>query len=177
MKITLLTIAGVGLILYASLALIGSTLVPPVYTVHSDIELPASPERSWDVLTDLSQYPAWNPYLIRTEGKLEAGQSLSITLVDANFKEPLTVKPRVRAVEPHRQFYWTGSLGISGIADTRHYFVLHPTERGTTRFEQFEEFRGLVSWLLPKREERIAKTRAAFELMNKALQQRLASML
>ncbi|MEH6582903.1 MAG: SRPBCC domain-containing protein [Halioglobus sp.] len=172
-KKTLLKITGIGLLGYGLLALIGSTLVSPVYTVSSEITLPANPELSWEVLTKFENYPEWNPYLTRVEGKLAPGETVSFTLIDGNFTDPMHLSAVVALVQPPKQFYWTGTLVLQGIHDTRHIFELKPRPDGTTQLLHYEEFRGVLPMLLPEREQRTAHTRRAFEGMNRALQQRL----
>lgn len=171
---TLLKTAVACLLVYGGLTLIGSTLVPPVYTVRSEISLAASPEHSWQVLSDFSSYPQWNPYLTRVEGELVPGARVSFTLIDGNFSAPFDGAARMARVAANEQFYWVGKAGIQGIFDTRHVFILQPRENGNTVLLHFEEFRGLLAALLPGREQRMAHTRRAFEAMNRALQQRLA---
>mgnify|MGYP002628262088 CR=1 FL=1 len=148
-------------------------MVPPVYTIRSEITLPTGIERSWAVLTDFSKYPEWNPYLLKINGKLAPGETVTFTLVDGNFSAPLDLTARVAQVQPNEEFYWVGRLGLPGIHDTRHVFRLQALPDGKTQLFHFEEFRGLLPWLLPKRGERTALTRKSFESMNKALQQRL----
>ncbi|MEH6570390.1 MAG: SRPBCC family protein, partial [Halioglobus sp.] len=99
-KKTLLKITGIGLLSYGVLAFVGSTLVRPVYTVSSEITLPASPELSWEILTDFKNYPEWNPYLPRVDGKLAPGETVSFTLIDGNFPEPMELSARVAVVQP-----------------------------------------------------------------------------
>lgn len=135
--------------------------------------MPASVEQSWSVLTDFSRYPDWNPYLPRVEGKLAVGEVVSFTLVDENFPGPFDLTARLGEVSENRRFYWTGRLGIQGLFDTRHVFELSTREDGNTDLHHYEEFRGLIPALLPRREERAGYTRRAFESMNNALQQRL----
>jgi len=171
---TLLKVTAIGLLVFGSLALIGSTWVPPTYTVHTEIALPASPEQSWKVLTDFSRYPQWNPYLVRVEGTLAPGEVISFTLVDGNFSAPFDGTARMAEVLETEQFFWIGKAFIQGIYDTRHVFTLQPQEDGSTLLLHFEEFRGLLPALLPAREQRNTHTRKAFESMNLALQQRLA---
>ena len=60
-------------VVFAGLYFFGSTRVPPLYTIKTQIVLPASPEKSWDVLTDFARYPDWNPYLPRVEAKFVSG--------------------------------------------------------------------------------------------------------
>ena len=172
-KKTLLKIAAACVLIVGALALFGSTLVPPVYTIRSEIILPTDIDKSWEVLTDFSSYPEWNPYLLKVNGTLAPGETVTFTLVDGNFSAPMDLTARVAHVQPNEQFYWVGTLGLQGLHDTRHVFELQALPDGITQLLHFEEFRGLLPWLLPKREERIALTRKAFESMNKALQERL----
>ena len=160
-------------VLFGGLYLIGSTRVPPLYTIRTEIMLPASPEQSWKILTDFARYPDWNPYLPRVEGKLAVGELVSFTLVDENFPEPFDLTARLGEVSANRRFYWTGRLGVQGLFDTRHVFELSPRNDGNTDLHHYEEFRGLIPALLPQREKRSGYTRAAFESMNMALYQRL----
>jgi hypothetical protein len=126
------------------------------------------------MLTDFSQYPQWNPYLIRVDGKFLPGETVAYTLVDGNFEQPLKGTARIEVIEAYEQFYWVGKLLMPGIFDTRHVFQLVPQGDGSTQLLHFEEFRGLLAVLLPDREKRATHTRHAFDSMNQALQLRLA---
>ena len=159
--------------LLGGLYVFGSTRVPPLYTIRTEIMLPASPEQSWEVLTDFARYPDWNPYLPRVEAKFVSGESVSFTLVDENFPEPLELTAQLGQISANSDFYWTGRLGIQGLFDTRHVFELYPRDDGNTDLYHYEEFRGIIPALLPRREKRAEYTRAAFERMNMALYQRL----
>jgi uncharacterized protein YndB with AHSA1/START domain len=33
--------------------------------LESEVEVQASPERVWEVLTDFAAYPDWNPFIVR----------------------------------------------------------------------------------------------------------------
>jgi len=152
-----------------TLPLLGSHVVPPVYTISTKIDLPAGPEASWRVLVDMSSYSEWNPYLPEVKGALEPGEQLTLTLQSANFEGPLKVNARVGEVSPPQQFYWAGRVGLPGLFDTKHVFKLSQSSGDTTTLSHYEEFRGVIAALLPNRAERSAKTRAAFESMNSAL--------
>lgn len=39
----------------------------------STIDIDASPQRVWQVLTDFAAYPDWNPFIVRAEGRPEEG--------------------------------------------------------------------------------------------------------
>lgn len=36
----------------------------------------------------------------------------------------MTFKPKILIVEPNKEFRWKGKLGINGIFDGKHYFIL-----------------------------------------------------
>ena len=37
--------------------------------LSSEIEIDASPDRVWSVLTDFAAYPDWNPFIRRLDGR------------------------------------------------------------------------------------------------------------
>ncbi len=160
-------------LVFIGLHFFGSLHVSPLYTIRTQIILPANPAKSWSVLTNFAGYPDWNPYLPRVEGAFEVGESISFTLMDENFAEPLDLAARLGEISADRSFYWIGRVGIQGLFDTRHVFELYPRGDGNTDLHHYEEFRGLIPALLPRREKRAENTRAAFERMNVALYQRL----
>jgi hypothetical protein len=125
------------------------------------------------MLTQFNAYGAWNPYLIEVDGTLKAGEPVTITLVNDNFKEPFTTTPRFASVAPPTRFHWENGFLVPGIYDTRHYFVLERISDTKTRLLQYEEFRGALAWLLPGKDRRKAVAEKGFDGMHEALNDRL----
>ena len=48
--------------------------------LSTEIEFEGTREEVWEVLTDLSAYPAWNPFLQEIEGELRVGARLRVRL-------------------------------------------------------------------------------------------------
>lgn len=135
--------------------------------VEREITIAASPARVWAVLTDFARYPDWNPFIPAIGGELHEGARLSVRLAPPGGRA-LTMRPTVRAVEPEQRFAWLGRLGVPGIFDGAHEFVLTPDGDGT-RFVQRETFRGL---LVPLTGRTIARAAEGFDDMNRALAER-----
>ncbi len=136
-------------------------------TAHVDIQ--AAPDRVWAVLTDLAAYPEWNPFIVRAEGVVGQGRRLTLTMQPVGGRA-VTVRPRLVAVTIQRELRWRGVLGIPGLMDAEHSFVLQP-HAGGTRLIQQEMFRGVLVPLLAGSLDR--KTLPAFVAMNEALKQRV----
>ena len=133
---------------------------------HVDIQ--AEPDRVWAVLTDLAAYPEWNPFIVRAEGVVGPGRRLTLTMQPVGGRA-VTLRPRLVAVAMERELRWRGVLGIPGLMDAEHSFVVHP-HAGGTRLIQEETFRGVLVPLLAGSLDR--KTQPAFVAMNEALKQR-----
>ena len=80
----------------------------------------------------------------------------------------MTFRPTVTAAVPGERLEWLGHLGVRGLFDGRHEFLLTELDDGRTRLVQRETFGGLlVGFLL--NEQRI---RSGFRAMNAALKAR-----
>ena len=77
----------------------------------------------------------------------------------------MTFKPIVLKYKPDKEFRWKGKLGIRGIFDGEHYFLLEEAN-GQTKFIHGEEFAGI---LVPLMQKTLEKTEKGFILMNEAL--------
>lgn len=78
----------------------------------------------------------------------------------------MTFKPVILRFEPAREFRWKGKLGMKGIFDGEHYFILEKLSDHQTRFIHGENFRGLLVGVLGKT---LLRTEEGFRLMNQAL--------
>ena len=137
--------------------------------LHSEIEIEASPEQVWAVLSDLEAYGSWNPFVTDVRGAVVEGTRLRVRLTPPGGRG-ITMKPRVTVAEPARTFEWLGHLGVRGLFDGRHRFELRPTATGTTLIQR-ETFTGLLASLLMR--VLAEKTTAGFVLMNEALKARV----
>jgi hypothetical protein len=136
--------------------------------LRTSIEIDATPERVWEILTDFDSYPDWNPFIRSARGKAEAGAKLENRLEPPGGRA-MTFKPTVLVAEPARELRWLGRLLLTGVFDGEHIFRIEPLEGGRTRFVQAERFSGVLVPLFGKTLER---TRRGFEAMNEALKQR-----
>src|SRR5262245_35605504 len=102
----------------------------------SEIEIAASPELVWSVLTDFERWPSWNPDVrsMSMEGPVAQGSMF-------RWKAgPGTITSTIERVEPPRMIAWRGrTLGIRAI----HFCWLDP-RAGTTFVRTEESYEGFV---------------------------------
>lgn len=137
--------------------------------LRAEIDIAATPERIWQILTDFDAYSRWNPFMTRASGKPVQGQRLTIHMQPEGGRA-LTFRPTVREAVSPRQLRWLGHLLIPGIFDGEHSFTIEPLPDGGVRLIQQEDFRGALVPLLAPSLDR--KTLPAFERMNRALKRR-----
>jgi hypothetical protein len=141
----------------------------PVKELHSEIEIAASAQRVWDILTDFYSYPQWNPFIRRISGEAKIGERVEVRLEPPESRG-VTLKPRVLNIEPNRELRWLGHLLVPGLFDGEHTLAIEPLEENHVRFVQRESFKGLLVPLLARSLDN--STRRGFEEMNRALKER-----
>ena len=81
------------------------------------------------------------------------------------------MNPVFLKIEKDKELRWKGKLGISGIFDGEHYFVLQVISVEQTKLIQGEIFSGILVPFLKKMIH--GNTLAGFEAFNAALKQRV----
>jgi len=137
--------------------------------LHSEIEINASAERVWDILTDFASYPQWNPFIRSISGELEVGERLEVRLEPPDSRG-ISLRPTVLRAEPNRLMRWVGHLLVPGLFDGEHSLVTEPLEENRVRFVQHEAFKGVLVRLLARSLDK--NTLRGFEQMNEALKER-----
>jgi hypothetical protein len=136
--------------------------------LETQIDIAASPETVYGILTDLESYSEWNPLITSSEGTVAVGERLTNRLEPPGSRA-MTFKPTVTVVEPGRKFEWLGRLLLPGVFDGRHGFELEATPTGT-RVTHGEHFSGILVRFMRKMID--GSTRQGFEAMNVALKSR-----
>jgi hypothetical protein len=136
--------------------------------LSAQVDIHATPERVWEVLTDLAAYPEWNPFIVRADGVVEPGRRLILRMQPVGGRA-MTLRPRLLDVAVPRMLRWRGRLGVPGLMDAEHSFRLEP-KAGGTRLIQQETFSGALVPFLAASLNR--NTLPAFVAMNEALKSR-----
>lgn len=139
--------------------------------VHTEVEIQASAERVWAILSDLSDYPSWNPFVRQISGILRKDERLKVTLQPPGGRA-MSFRPAVIVAETNRELRWRGSVIVPGIFDGEHYFIIEPRSASSVRFVQGEDFSGV---LVPFLGSVIRNASEGFVAMNAALKQRAES--
>lgn len=137
--------------------------------LRTQIDIQATPERVWQVMTDFDAYPQWNPFMTQASGVARQGERLTIRM-QPDGGRAVTFRPTVREAVPGRRLRWLGRLLAPGIFDGEHTFTLEALPGGGVHLTQQEDFRGVLVPLLARSLDR--RTLPAFERMNQALKQR-----
>jgi hypothetical protein len=136
--------------------------------LHSQMEINASEQRVWRLLTDSPPYPQWNPFIRRVSGEARIGERLQV-----RFEPPgslaITLRSEVLDSDPNHQLRWLGHLFVPGLFDGEHCFDLQPLRENRVRFVQREALRGL---LVPLFARSLDNTLRGFKVMNHALKER-----
>jgi hypothetical protein len=146
-----------------------SNAVP--YSLSASIEVDATPDEVWSVLSDLDAYDEWNPFIVSSSGTVQVGATLTNTLRDATGETTFT--PTVLTVTPGRELRWLGKVGPGAVFDGEHSFLIEPVRPGRVRLVQTERFSGvLVPFFQGQLQD---NTLPQFRAMNEALAQRVTT--
>jgi hypothetical protein len=133
-------------------------------TVSATTQIDAPPMAVWAVLTDLGNYPEWNPLFREASGGLAVGERITLRAVQPSNGRLMTVKAKIVAADPGAELRWTSAL--PGLMSGEHSFVLTPLNGGT-RLAQTEIYGGLLAAMVS-----VPRTETLFQAMNDALKQR-----
>ncbi len=134
--------------------------------ISAHIEISATPQRVWSILTDFESYPRWNPFIRSLSGEPKEGSRLKV-LMQPPGSRGMAFNPVVLKAEPGKELRWLGHLFVPGLFDGEHRFVIEPTGGNPLIFTQSEKFKGLLVPLFWKSLDR--DTREGFSQMNEAL--------
>lgn len=112
------------------------------------VDIEASPEQVWAVLTDFPAYPIWNPFVYPVRGIPQPGSPLQITLHPGTGS--VTYQATVVTAQPNRELSWTGQVLSAGVFAITFTFTIEPLQGGGARVEAHETEKGMapISWLL-----------------------------
>ncbi len=137
--------------------------------LEATVVIAAPAARVWQVLTDFAAFPHWNPFIRRIDGVATAGARLTVRIQPTGARG-MTFRPTVLVAEPHRELRWLGRLGLPGLFDGEHMFIIAPVDAHRVRLTQREVFRGLLVPFLSRQLDR--DTARGFAEMNAALKTR-----
>lgn len=138
--------------------------------IVTTIEIEASPQEVWDVLTDFEAFNQWNPSMEIT-GTLRKGERLNVVLTLPEQK-PQPFQPKVLIADEPTELRWQGRLFVPGLYDGEHRFELEALDDGDrTRLTHAETFRGMLVGFINRRIGEAV--RIGFERMNEALKRRV----
>lgn len=136
--------------------------------IRTEILIKATTDSVWDILTDFSHYPDWNPFIKYLKGNPAERTKIEVKLTPHGTKG-MIYKPKVLKFQKSKEFRWLGHTVIPGLFDGEHIFELIDNQNGTTTFIQREKFYGILVPFLKKMLDN--GTKAGFEAMNKKLKQ------
>lgn len=113
---------------------------------RSTVRIAAEPEVIWAILTDASQWTAWNPTVNKVEGTIAAGETVKVF---AKISPDRAFAVKVSEFSPPSRMVWTGGMPL-GLFKGQRVFALTKTEAGQTEFAMHEKFTGLMAPLITK---------------------------
>jgi hypothetical protein len=103
------------------------------------IDIRATPERIWKLLTDAADFPRWNSTVSKIAGTIAAGEQLAIQVPAAPGR---TFKPKVTQLDAGRSMTW--SDGFAPMFKGVRTFTLTPNGDGSTAFAMVEVLSGVM---------------------------------
>jgi hypothetical protein len=133
-----------------------------IHHLHTEVEIEASAERVWAVLSDFVSYPQWNAFIgsvggISQQGRGFGSQSSLVAVGPCALRASSGARARASMAGP---------VFGSGAVRWEHSFFIEPLAEGKVRFQQSERFSGILVGLLRASLDRDAKR--GFEEMNRA---------
>jgi hypothetical protein len=135
--------------------------------ISAIIEIAATPERVWAVLTDLASYEAWNPVFCKAAGEFTVGNYLTLTTIQPRNGRTMTVKVKVVAATPAAELRWKSSL-LLGLSSSKRAFILGRDGDSGTELTQTGSYQGLFTTFSY---QTVGRIQTSFEAINQAVKE------
>lgn len=106
----------------------------------------ATPETIWRILTDATNYPSWNRTVVKVDGRIALGETLT---VHAAIAPGRAFPVKVVKLDPPARMVWVSEMPL-GLFTGERIFDLHDAGAGETQFAMREEYRGLLAPLITR---------------------------
>ena len=136
--------------------------------LRTEIEIQASPDKVWQVLTSLDKYPDWNPFIHQAIGTAKVGEKVDITFQSGSKEK--TLHCTVVKVEPNKELRWKYHVIHPSLFQGEHSFIIEQVESNKVRFIDREIFNGLL--VTTQAKDIDTNSKQGFEEMYKALKVR-----
>ena len=138
--------------------------------ITSEVEVRASAEKVWQLLTDFRNYRNWNPFIPRVEGIAKTDARISVQTQPPGGRALSYRAIVVRVVKP-KELRWVGRLyGIPGLCNCSFSFTIEPLNGERVTVVQKQSYSGLLVPLLGRMLG--AGVQRGLEQMNQALKER-----
>jgi hypothetical protein len=137
--------------------------------IHTEIDIKASSEIIWDILTDFDNYSQWNPFIRQINGAPTVGTKLKINIKTTKGKSR-NYHPTVTKVEPYHELRWFGKSIIPGMFNGERIFALESLKANYVHLVHKEIFTGFLVSLIGNSLDR--DMYQSFVNMNEALKEK-----
>ncbi|MCU0693157.1 MAG: SRPBCC domain-containing protein [Polyangiaceae bacterium] len=114
--------------------------------IHTEIEIGASADRIWKILTEFGRYPDWNPFLRWVRGRAEVGRSIAMRINPPNARAA-TMHGRIVEVRPRQRLGWSGATSVPGLLHMDHLIELVSMSGDRMLVTHRESASGALPWL------------------------------
>lgn len=118
--------------------------------LKTEIQISSTPDKVWNILMDLPNWPKWNPVVKKIKGDLKVGATLTITMSDDKGNEGKTYKSVVTDIDKERRFSFVGTMMAKFIFSVERIIELEASNGGT-HFFQREIYSGFMAPLFWKK--------------------------
>ena len=136
--------------------------------VESRAGIQAPPDIIWEVLSDIDNWPSWNPIYPKASGRLGIGQQLDLTLALPGLPQR-HLTPYVADWVPETQILWTERF-MGGLVKTVRFIEIEKLGPASAILANGELVDGLLAELWLHKRRRAMK--AGFAAMSEAVRQK-----
>jgi hypothetical protein len=123
-------------------------LVAALYTkqVYTEVDIQAPKQRVWKVITNVSDFHRWNPFINQAIGEIRIGAPVKLHLQSPDVNG-MNIDVAITKIDPNNELRWLGRLdGVPGLFDGEHIFTIESVRNNNNRthFIQREFFNGIL---------------------------------
>lgn len=116
--------------------------------IEKVIEIEASAEKIYDILTDFKYYGEWNPLVRKVSGRPIVGQKLNI-VITMDGESTQKMETEVVVNDRNRHLRWVGIFFFTWLFRGEHFFMIEPQNSShTCIFRHGEKLTGILVPLL-----------------------------